>query len=47
MNDYTKLNNTELLEIYKLISDYVNELTEEIKKVNENDWWNKRKDRGI
>lgn len=37
MNDYTKLNNTELLEIYKLISDYVNELTEEIKKVNEND----------
>lgn len=37
MNDVTKLNNSELLEVYKIISNYINELKEQIEKVNEND----------
>lgn len=36
MEDITKLNNSELLEAYKIISNYINELEEKI-KVSEND----------
>lgn len=35
--DITKLNNSELLESYKLINEYIKELDDMIEKVNNND----------
>ena len=40
----SELKDEELLEIYKLISNYIQELE---KKSNANDWWDKERDRGI
>lgn len=37
MNDFSKLNNSELLEAYKIVSDYVKELEEDINKVDNDD----------
>lgn len=36
--DFTKLNNSELLEAYKIIFDYIKELNEKIEKVDNDDW---------
>jgi len=36
-SDISSLNNEELLEVYKIIKGYVNELVEKIEKVNEDD----------
>lgn len=36
-SDISSLNNDELLEVYKITKGYVNELIEEIEKVNEDD----------
>lgn len=36
-SDISSLNNDELLEVYKMIRGYVNELVEKIEKVNEDD----------
>ena len=37
MNDISKLNNSELLEVYKIVSDYIKELDDKIEKVNNDD----------
>ena len=37
MNNINNLSNEELLEIYKLIKNYISDLEKEIQKVNEND----------
>lgn len=37
MNDYAKMTNQELLEAYKIISDYVKELENDINKVDNDD----------
>lgn len=38
MNDITKLSNSELLDVYKIISDYIQELNDRIDKVASDDW---------
>lgn len=35
--DFTKLNNSKLLEVYKIVSDYIKELDEQIEKVDKDD----------
>lgn len=37
MNDITKLSNSELLDVYKIISNYIEELDDRIDKVNNDD----------
>ena len=41
MNDITKLTNSELLDVYKIVSDYIEELNDRIDKVNNDDWKSK------